>query len=66
MRCMMRNKNCTWTGLSVNFDTGEELTFFIWKDGQKMEFTPDEARENFPKLMRRHEQTIMLYSAYGT
>jgi len=57
--------NNTWTGLSFNKKTGEELSFFIWKDDNKIEFTPEEARELFPAVMFRHEKDIMLYLVYG-
>jgi len=62
----MREKSNSWTGLSVNKKTGEGLSFFIWKDGQKMEFTPEEAKKMFPKLMCQHEQGLMFHSVFGT
>ena len=55
----------TWTGLMLNKKTGEELSFFIWKDGNKIEFTPEDARNIFPKAMVQHEQTAMIYLIYG-
>lgn len=62
----MKKKSNIWTGLNVNKKTGEAISFFIWKDGKKLEFTPDEARENFPVLMCEHERHIMLYNIYNS
>ena len=47
------------TGLSINKITGEELSFFIWKDDKKMKFSVEEARELFPTALSRHESSIM-------
>lgn len=59
----MRQKSNSWTGVSVNKETGEGLSFLIYKDGQKMEFTIEEAKDLFPKQIGKHEQGLMLYSA---
>ncbi|GEM_PF-4313358 len=62
----MKKENTTWTGLKCNKKTGEEITFFIWKDGKRMDFSPGEARENFPKLMCKHNRLLMMHNVYGT
>ena len=54
-----------WSGLSYNKKTGKEIDFFIWKDGQTMTFTPDEARTSFPELMVKHERGLNLFNIFG-
>ncbi len=62
----MDKNNSMWTGLSFDKKSGEELSFFVWKDNKKIEFTPDEARKLFPTAMGKHARAVLLYNVYST
>ena len=58
----MTKENDIWTCLTINKETNEELSFAIWKNGNKMEFTPEEAIITFPKAMNKHRQGLIMYN----
>jgi hypothetical protein len=60
----MQQKWETWTGLSINKNTGEEYDFYIFKDGKTIKFPVEEARVLFPKAVEMLERSVLMYRLF--